>query len=109
MKAKVPVMIHLHGEMFLHLERIAMSKRCSIASLIEAGIERSLQPKPQRVAGQIAAPPRATGRGYRRLNNAEWARLKHLRDLGWTVPELAIKYGCSSASIYRRLRREARS
>lgn len=105
----VPVMIHLPAETFLALETIAKRKGISMREMIVAGLERSVQPKPLRAAGQIPAPRRAGGtRGWRHLDDAEWAELKRLRAAGWTVAELAVKYGCSSSSIYLRMRREAK-
>lgn len=105
----VPVMIHLPGETFKALEAIAQRKGVRMSDLIVAGLMRSTQPRPQRAAGQIpSTTPGGGRRGYRRLDDAEWAECKRLRAAGWTVPELAVKYGCSSSSIYLRTRREQR-
>lgn len=106
----VPVMIQIPIDTFKALEKISDRKGVSMRDLIVAGLVRSTQPRPERVAGQIASATRAGGsRGYRRLDDAEWTELKRLRSLGWTVPELAVRYGCSSSSIYLRTRREARA
>jgi len=105
----VPVMIHLPAETFKQLEAIAARKGVSMRDLIVAGLVRSTTPRPRRAAGQIPSATRGGGtRGYRRLDDAEWAELKRMRAAGWTVPELAVHYGCSSSSIYLRARREAR-
>lgn len=103
----IPVMIHLDVHTFRVLEATAKAKGVGMRQLIEIGLQRSIQRKPQHVAGQVPAAPRQNGaRGYHRLDDAEWAELKRLRALGWTVSELAVRYGCSSSSIYTRARRE---
>jgi hypothetical protein len=106
MSAGIPVMIHLSRDTFVALEAAAKRRGIRMSELIEAGLDRSIQPKPILVNGQVPSPKRAAGRGNRRLDAAEWAECKQLKQAGWTVPELAVKYGCSSSAIYFRLRRE---
>jgi len=102
----IPVMIHLPAETFLVLEAAARRKGMPMRDLIVAWLMRSTQPRPHRgAAGQIASSTPGGGkRGYRRLDAAEWAELRRLRTAGWSVPELAVKYGCSSSVIYYHLR-----
>ncbi|MCZ4300762.1 hypothetical protein [Microbacterium oxydans] len=104
----IPVLIHLDAHTFRVIEASAKAKNIGMRQLIELALQRSIQHKPQeRVAGHVSAAPRQNGeRGYHRLNDADWAELKRLRGLGWTVGELATRYGCSSSSIYTRARRE---
>ena len=105
----IPVMIHLARETFLVLEATAKRRGIRMDRLIEQGLDRSIQPKPRYVRGQVPAPQRAeVSRGYRRLDEQDWTALKKLTQAGWTVPELAVKFGCSSSAIYFRLRREPR-
>lgn len=108
MSEGIPVLIHLDAHTFRIIEASAKAKGVSMRTLIQTGLQRSIQRKPQHRAGQIPAAPRAGGvRGYHRLDDADWAELKRLRGLGWTVAELAVRYGCSSSTIYYRLRRES--
>lgn len=102
----IPVMIHLPAETFKALEVAAERRGVSMRELIVAGLTRSMQPRPIRgAAGQIASSTPGGGeRGYRRLDAEEWAELRSLRACGWSVPELAVKYGCSSSIIYKHLR-----
>lgn len=107
----VPVMIHLPADTFRALETISQRKGMTMRDLIVAGLVRSTQPRAVRgAAGQIpSSTPSGSGkRGWRHLDSAEWRELRTLRGAGWTVPELAVKYGCSSSSIYKRLRDERR-
>ncbi|QMU97988.1 hypothetical protein FVO59_12830 [Microbacterium esteraromaticum] len=107
----VPVMIHLPIETFKALERVADRKGIAMRDLIVAGLMRSTQPRPQRTSGQVPSSTPGGGsarRHYRRLDAAEWRELRQLRAAGWSVPELAVKYGCSSSIIYRHLQNEKR-
>lgn len=109
----VPVMIHLPAETFQRLEAIAQRKGVTMRDLIVAGLMRSTQPRPVRSRGQIpSSTPSATGdkgRGYRRLTADEWHELHQLYAAGWSPAELAVKFGCSSSIIYKRLRDERRA
>lgn len=107
----VPVMIHLPVETFNALERAAARKGITMRDLIVAGLMRSTQPRPQRTSGQIPSSTPGGGaarRHYRRLDAGEWRELRKLRAAGWSVPELAVKFGCSSSIIYKRLADEKR-
>jgi transcriptional regulator of acetoin/glycerol metabolism len=107
MSAGVPVMIHLDGDTFRRLERIAERKGVRMADMIAAGLARSVTPKPQVKGGQVPAPVRDDGmRGYRRLTAEEWAELDRLRAEDWRVRNLAARFGISSSTIYQRDRRE---
>lgn len=104
----IPVMIHLPAATFKALEATAQRKGIPMRDLIVAGLMRATQPRPVRgAAGQIASSTPGGGqRGYRRLTADEWAELERLRAADWSVPELAVKYGCSSSIIYKHLRGE---
>ena len=108
MSAGIPVLIHLDAHTFRVIEATAKAKGVSMRTLIEVGLQRSIQHRPQHSArGHVHAAARQDGtRGYHRLNDADWTELKRLRALGWTVAELATRYGCSSSSIYSRARNE---
>lgn len=109
MSEGIPVLIHLDAHTFRVIEASAKAKGVTMRKLIETGLQRSIQRRPEHVAGHVPAPARAGGsRGYHRLDDADWAELKRLRALGWTVAELAVRYGCASSTIYYRLRREQR-
>lgn len=103
----IPVMIHLPAATFKALEAAADRQAVTMRELIVSGLVRATQPRPTRTSGQVPSTTKGSAAGhYRRLDADEWAELKRLRTLKWTVPELAVKYGCSSSAIYYRLRRE---
>lgn len=98
----VPVLIHLRGETFRKLEQIAARKDVNVRTLIEAHIERSLQPKPtpareDRKSRGTPAPGRS--RPWVRLTPEQVNELRELNGLDWTLRELADRFGCSVATI----------
>lgn len=96
----IPVTINLTPDTFNRLERVAADKGMRLRDLIAAGLE----PKPiAPVAGYVAAPKRS---GYIQLTDAEWAEIKRLRAAKWSVPQLAVRFRCSSSTIYKRLQKE---
>ncbi len=97
----IPVTIHLAPATFNRLEKIAQKRGVAMRDMIAAGLE----PKPvTRVAGYIHSPRR---NGYTHLTGEQWAEMMTLRAAGWTVPQLAVRFGCSSDTIYKRLRKQA--
>lgn len=79
-------------------------------TLIEAHIERSLQPKPaptrsDRKSRGTPAPGRT--RPHVRLTPEQVAELRELNRLGWTLLELANRFGCSVGTITNWRRRFA--
>lgn len=97
----IPVTINLPPATFNRLERIANSRGISMRELIVAGLE----PKPiTKVTGSIPSP---RTNGYTHLTDEQWAEILRLRAARWTVPQLAVKFGCSSSTIYKRLQKRA--
>lgn len=110
MSDEVPVMIHLPASTFMALEKIAERKGMPMRELIVAGLVRSVTVRhvSRTPTGHVPTSTKGGGekRGYRRLNDTEWAELKRYRAAGWSVAELVDRYGCSSSSIWYRIRRE---
>ncbi|MBE7953599.1 helix-turn-helix domain-containing protein [Microbacterium sp. R1] len=99
----IPVTINLPPATFNRLEKIAATRGISMRELIVAGLE----PKPiTKVTGSI---PSAHPNGYTQLSDDQWAEILRLRAAKWTVPQLAVKFGCSSSTIYKRLQKRANS
>lgn len=97
----IPVTINLTPQAFNRLEKIANAQGMHMRDLIAAGLE----PKPShRIAGSIKSP---RTNGYTQLTEPQWAEIKRLRAANWTVPQLAVRFGCSSSTIYKRLQKEA--
>lgn len=98
----IPVTIHLSLPTFNRLEALARSHGMSMRELIAAGLEQ----KPRgRVAGNI---PTANRSGNRWLSADEWQELYRLRAAGWTVPQLAVKFGCASSTIYKHFQKRTK-
>ena len=97
----IPVTIHLTPNVFNRLEALANKRGITMRQLIAS----TLEPKdPARIVGNIRSPRL---NGYRHLSDDEWAQIRGLRAAGWTVPRLAVRFQCSSSTIYKRLQKEA--
>lgn len=97
MSEGVPVLIHLRGETFRKLERLAEQKGVGVRPLIEAHIERGLQPVKDGRSKGTPAPGRI--RPWVRLTPEQVAELRELNRMGWTLLELANRFGCSVGTI----------
>jgi hypothetical protein len=98
----VPVMIHLEGGTFKKLEQIAERKGVRMDRLIEAHIERSLQPKPAPVKitrRSTGKPAPGRKRPWVRLDLEQQVELRELIKLDWSLRELANRFGCSVGTI----------
>ncbi len=96
----IPVTIHLTPETFNRLEQAATERGMRLRDLIAAGLEpRPIAP----VSGYVPAPKRA---GFIQLTDAQWEEILRLRAARWSVPQLAVKFRCSSSTIYKRLQKE---
>lgn len=97
----IPVTINLPPATFNRLEALATRRGVTIRQLITTALE----PKdPARIVGNIRSPRL---NGYRHLTDDEWAQILQLRAAGWTVPRLAVRFQCSSSTIYKRLQKRA--
>lgn len=95
----IPVTINLPPATFNRLEKIADARGISMRELIVSGLE----PKPiARVTGNVPSP---RSDGYTHLTDDQWAEILRLRAAKWTVPQLAVRFGCSSSTIYKRLQK----
>ena len=96
----VPVMTHFDGPAFRQLERIAEAKGVKVATLIEATILRALQPpkdhRKRRSRGEVKPGKK---RPYVTLTVEQQRELVKLTRMGWSLAELADRYGCSTATI----------
>ena len=100
----VPVVLQLRGEVFLALERIAARKGITMRQLIEQHLERGLAP-----AAVKARPKPGRQRAHVMLTTAQVDELLRLSREGWSLKQLAARYGCSRQTIdnWRRRAREA--
>lgn len=98
----IPVHIELRPEAFLKLEKIAAGKGVTMRSLIVAHIERSLQPREHHTPAARRSRGKVKEGGKRpwvRLTPEQQRELVELTRMGWSLSELAHRYGCSTATI----------
>lgn len=107
--AGIPVMIHLAPEVFLKLERMAAKKRVGMRRMIEAHIERSLQPPTTKHEERANdRPAQDSGRrAYVVLTADQRSEVVELTLLGWSQGEIAKRFGCGIGTV-RNIRRDAR-
>jgi DNA-binding NarL/FixJ family response regulator len=92
----IPVMIHIDPVTFSRLDKIATAKGTSMRGLIEAHLARSTQPKRARTR---AEPKQGRVRAHVRLTLEQQAELVNLSRLGWSMHEIANRFGCSVATV----------
>ncbi len=98
MSAGIPVMIHLDGETFRQLERVAQRKGTTMRELVERAIAAGLtQGNPHR--------RRDTGR---RLTDRELEAIVTLHDGGMTVADIARRLEVSYHGVRYQLRKADR-
>lgn len=99
MNDRIPVTIHLSRATFLTLEQLAAQRDTSMRRLIEAHLDRSLQKRDHRARRSSGAVKPGNKRPYVTLNAEQQAELVELTRLGWSLSELAARYGCSTATV----------
>lgn len=95
----IPVTINLPPATFNRLEKIAAARGVTMRDLIAASLEPRSKPK---VTGNVAS---SRTDGYSHLTDDEWEEILRLRAAKWTVAQIAVRFGCSSSTIYKHLQR----
>jgi DNA-binding NarL/FixJ family response regulator len=97
----IPVTIHLSRPTFLALEKIAAQRGVGMRRLIEAYLDRSLQKRERRDPKRRSAGAIKPGnkQPYVTLTVEQQGELVELTRLGWSLSELAERYGCSTNTV----------
>lgn len=95
MTARIPVMIHLDGETFRQLERVAQRKDTTMRALVERAI----------VVGLAQGTPSARRDRGRRLTAQQREAIASLYESGVTAAEIARRLECSYHGVRYQLRK----